>query len=512
MALRTAIAQGLSTVAGWLGGHTQMFGRPRDNRPDMPRGLTRDHKDLLSQVDHRDLLDACRFLFNRFPMISGAAEDKANHVIGAGWGPQFDGQDTTWGGPAEDWLIDWGKICDVRGQPYTMKNNQHLGAVTLIRDGEYFIYLNKTASGYPMLQYLESHRIGNRYHNTGYGNAAVRNGVAYNAYSRPIAYHFLGDTKDQDQWIPARNIVHVYDPRWFSQGRGVSCLALGILDWLDVLDTRENEKIAQRIFSSLALKHKNQTGKPDPYTQLFGKGGGKQSVADGAATVESEDLVTEYKKGQTRYLVINSEELESFVSNRPTMNQRAFEESILRGAFAGMCWSIEQSLDASKLGGASVRRDISKNQRSAERMQMVLFPHWFRVHGWAIARAIDIGILPAHPEWFLWEPQLPRKMTADAGREAKEEREDYKMGFLTLRKRASWYGEWWQDVRSEKETEVDDLLTRAKRLGEKHDINFWEALDLIEQRTANPMRDLAEEAVSGAAADAKETEGEEDAA
>jgi hypothetical protein len=463
-------------------GRGRAFGRPGD-RDQQLTGLTLDQKDLLSQYDHTELLNACRHIYNGSPLLQGAIDDKANASTGGGWGPQFAGTDMAWGEPAEDWLIEHFKICDLRGRPYDMAMNTHLGSVTLDRDGEYFIFFVKTAEGYPMFQFVESHRIGNRYHNTSYGTAQVRNGIAYNAFGRPIAYHYLGDTKDNDRWLPAKDVCHVYDPKWFSQGRGVSPIVFAILDWLDVQETRNNEKVAQRIFSALSLKVSNKTGKPDSFTQRFGKGATQTSPSGD----ESTSLVEEFKSGLIRYLKINDEQVEAFNSgNRPSADQRAFEESILRGAFAGIGWTYEQSVDASKLGGASIRRDIQKNQRSVERRQKVLLYPWTRITGYSIAVASNLGLIPANPQWWMFVPQLPAKMTADAGNESRIEQEEYKLGVLTMRAFASRRGDWWQDIRSQREIEVDDLLTRAENLQKKHTwLTREAAIQLIEMRTPN---------------------------
>lgn len=478
--IRTYAANALFKLAYTVGG-SRMFNAP-SKRGKVYQSLTYDQKDLISQLDHEELLSACRHIYNSFPMLAGAIDDKANTVSGPGWGPQFDGRDASWGDVAENWLINHFKIIDVRGRPFDMANITHLSSVTLDRDGEYFVYIFKTPSGYPLIQILESHRIGNRYHNTTFGNYQVRNGIAYDAYGRPVAYHFKGDTRELDSWLPARNIIHVYDPKWFSQGRGISPLVFGILDWLDVIETRDSEKVAQRIVSSIALKNKTPTGKPDSFTQRFG-GTGVKTEGDKGHT--SENLVEEFTSGQIHYLKFNAEDIEAFAANRPSVNQRAFEEAVLRGAFAGIGWTYEQAYDASKLGGASVRRDILKNQRSVERRQQVLMHPWQRIASYSIAVAIQNSILEPSADWYQWAPQLPAKMTADAGNEAKIEAEEFKLGFTTLRNIVSRRGGWWQDYRNQREIEADDLLTRAGRLSAVHKITLEKAINLMEMRSPN---------------------------
>jgi capsid protein len=480
--LRTFIGGVASWASGIWGSGAKAF-PASSGRGEIPTGLTKDMKDLLTKLDHEEILNACRYVYNSFPMLSGAIDDKANVTIGAGWGPQFDGTEIEWGERAELWLYNHFKVCDVRGRPYDLQMDMHVASVTLDRDGEFFIHLFKTRNGYPMLQILEAHRIGNRYANTSYTGAQVRNGIAYNAYGRPLAYHFLGETREQDRWIPARDIIHVFDPKWFLQGRGISPIVLGLLDWLDVKETRENEKVAQRMFSTLALKETNEGGQVDPQTRRFAK---TQQVVTNNAGQVTEVPVEGYKAGTKRFLKIGHT-LEAFdAGDRPNMNQRAFEEGVLRGAFAAIGWSYEQSVNGSGLNGNQSRRDNDKNQRSADRRQMVLMYPWFRVAGWSVAVAIQLGLLPANPEWYAWIPQLPAKMTGDAGNMAKIELERLRIGSTTLKKICAANGDWWQEIRAQRQIEAVDAIIRAEEIVRDHpDVSFDLALAMIYQGTPN---------------------------
>ena len=126
----------LSRIRGWItGGGGRPFGRASD-RGTPVTGLSADQKDLLSQFDLIDLRNACRHIYNSFPVLQGAIDDKANTATGSGWGPQFEGRDIEWGDPAENWLINHFRVCDVRGRPFDMAMNTHLSSVTLDRDGE----------------------------------------------------------------------------------------------------------------------------------------------------------------------------------------------------------------------------------------------------------------------------------------------------------------------------------------------------------------------------------------
>lgn len=434
-------------IAGFLG-----FGKARaadaypasktdDQYPARPE-LSLDQKDLLQRLKHRQLLNSTRHLYNAFPAIPGAIDDIANHAVGDMWQPQYRGKDEEFGERAESWLAEWVKIADVRGFPYSLSNDMHVGVTTLLRDGEYFIYNTENEAGYPLIQFIESHRVGVRY---GQDNSAItegpyagltqRNGIAYNGFSRPVAYHFLGDTPADDQWISADFMKHVYDPKWFSQGRGISPLVYGVLDWLDVMGWRDNEKAAQIILSSIAYTEENETGGPEGVQARMAKL--KSGVNDDN---QAKPNVESFFKGAVRYFKMNGSGIKAFDNNRPGPNQANFEERVLRGAFRALGWTYEQAYNSKGQTGANVRRDVAQNQRSIDHYQGVVRMAWERCIVYAIARANSIGVLidsegntiQLAPDWYKWRPQLPRRMTVDNGRDSKANIEELRTGVKTM--------------------------------------------------------------------------------
>jgi len=232
----------------------------------------------------------------------------------------------------------------------------------------------------------------------------------------------------------------------------------------------------------LALKHKNKTGKPSGHTTRYSK----ELNANVVDETESTELVEEMKSGTIEYLRINSEELEPFTGARPTVDQRAFEESVLRGAFAGLGWSFEQSIDSSRLSGNSSRRDINKNQRSADQRSMILAYGWGRYTSWAVTVAMQAGVLPFSEEWSKFIPQLPARMTADPGNESKIELEEMRFGGRSLKNFSGNRGRHWRDLRQDLENEGDDLMKRAKRLHDSHpEFPLAFCATLISMRTPN---------------------------
>jgi capsid protein len=445
--------------------------------------LALDQKDMISRMNHRQLLNSTRHIYNAFPMVSGAINDIANHTIGHHWQPQHKGKDVEFAGYAEEWLNNWAKVADVRGHPFTLTLDFSIAVVSLCRDGEFFIHPTKGRSGFPMLQFLESHRIGDR---AGYESVVVvggrfdgspqRNGIAYNEYSRPIAYHYLADDPADDEWIPAENIWHVYDPKWFSQGRGISPLVYGILDWLDVQGWRDNEKMAQVVLSSIAAIEANDEGAPTGLSARL------QAAATGATgTAPAKPAVESFFTGAIRYIKLNGQNIKAFEQNRPSMNQADFEARVLRGCFRALGWTYEQALDSKSQGGANVRRDVAQNQKSIEHWQGVLRHPWHLCVTYALASALSMGLLTdeagdplAVPtDWYKWRPQLPQKMTVDHGRDRKTDLDEIRAGARTM----------IEDIR-------DRGLDETEHLHEQ--VNFYNLKKEIAERSGIPREEWTE--------------------
>lgn len=412
-----------------------------EQHPTRP-GLSLDQKDWLSKQNLEEIRNSARHIYNAFPAVSGAIRDIASHVVGHHWQAQYKGKDERFERAAEHFLENWYKVCDVRGSPYTMQTDLRTMAITLLRDGEFFLHLTNL-NGFPAIQFLESHRIGTRWEESFKGQVIggrfdglpQRNGIAYNRYSRAVAYHYLGDTPEQDKWIPAGRLIHVFDPEWFSQGRGVSPLVYCVLDLLDISNWRANELTAQQMLSAIGLIEHNEDGGPDTLQERMRRKAGKAPEAK-----KPQKFIENFTAGMTRFFKINGGNIKALETSRPSANQANFEERIMRGCFRAIGWSYEQSLNSKGQTGANVRRDMAQNQKTVEHWQEVLKGcPWIRSVVYAIAAgdALDLisdeqGKVELPVDWYRWRPQLPPRMTADYGRDRRADLEELRTGARTM--------------------------------------------------------------------------------
>jgi hypothetical protein len=477
---RDAFAVGLKTIRTlmprFMGGVSPYDANKFSQFYPLLDDLNFDQDQMLSLADLDTLRTASRSIYSNFAPVAGAIHDKATTSVGQHWIPIYYGDNHNWGVVATNWLKEFFKILDVRGGGiYNFINNQWIGSVTIDRDGEYFIIpVVNPDTKWPSFQWLEGHACGSR---TGgdYGERfdglTFWNGVWRNDSGRPIYYNFLAPNPENDRIIPAQNVIHVYDPKWFSQGRGVAAIVQGLLDWKDVKRFRDNEKIASDIFSSLTIIERNATGKPDLTKGYFTSTtvpGSTTTTADGTVVTAAKKLVVEqYLKGAIRYIRANSKNgLEAFHHSRPPKEAMDFSEAIMRGAFSGMDWPIEHAYKWDGAGTAEARAITNKCERAVNRRQALLLYPAMRVLQTAVAAAASGGFIPPAPlDWYKWGFAMPPKMSNDAYREAAQDREDYKIGFITLREIYANRGQWWVDHIDERFVEEEYLDTKSEETG-----------------------------------------------
>lgn len=410
----------------------------------------------ISNFGRRTLMTLGRHLFVSSSPVRGAITEMATYAAGQ-FIPQYTGRNPAWGRLAEQWMAEHDKICDVRGAPFSMETWKRSLIVATLRDGDKGTLLTQSADGYPMIQSIAGHRIGSKSGHAfvdggEYDGARMVDGVIINDYGRPLAYRIYGDTDEEFQDVSVNDMFISFLPDWDDQARGISTLATSAFDWQDIAEARRLELLSQKLNASIGMIEKNETGEADE------NGGLTIPAADGT---EPAGVRLEKASGglEVRYFKANAGQgLEAVVSDKPTMNQREFTDSIIRAALNGIGWSSDFSLDPSKVGGASMRVVVAKINATIRNLQrFILLPACRRVDGWRISKAIKLGLLPKDPDWFSWKYQGPAKITADEKYQSSVSIEEMRAGLTSLKTEAEKRGEYWEDVQ-------DDAIEVEKRL------------------------------------------------
>jgi capsid protein len=414
----------------------------------------------VNQSDWLTLLSDSRKLYCNLGPVTGAIDDKATYSIGRAWNPIYTGQDREWGKIAEKWLREeWYPMADARGSMFDFKTDLFLMSVCTDRDGEIYIFLTQSKDGWPQIQLLPAHMIGQRNVPDGilregpYKGLRMIQGVVTNDVGRAVAYQILGEVAAADYFLSARDLIQVFDPRWPDQVRGFPVFMHALLDLKDLRTVQGYEKMAAQIMSSIGLIEWNEQGAPDPGDPMNLLTRGVTAQPNSLPSVTTQD----FTGGTAHFFRSNSgSKLEGLKNDRPGIAVSEFMDRLIRNACVGAGWPYELTWDASKLGGANVRLLIAKAMRAVEDRQDLLLPVARRCVGYAVAKAIKEGILQPNDEWYAWRFTLPARMTADYGRQAAADLADYQAGITNL-----------GDILAE---EGKDLATHIKERAEENEM------------------------------------------
>jgi hypothetical protein len=474
--------------------------------------LDRDLYQNITALGWCDLLSVARYIYGNCSGLKNAINKIAEIAIGNSFLPQYYGENKAFGKLAEALLREWHKICDVRGGPFDFATNLQIWIKALLRDGDIAVLFTETASGYPMIQTIPAHRIGGRLGSqrgivTGgpYDGYTIINGVIVNVVGCAVALRIvdargtsfvdvsLVNTLDEDGNIEqTRDAFLLFDPDWADQARGISPLADGVNDWLDIRQVKDFLKQALRKEASFAVVEYTESGNADTgedFTRTDKSG--DDITAAALYTEKTEGGLTKIYKANT------GTKVEFPGSERPSDQSQKFWEKITRDAFQAIGWPAE-FYDTGGKGGAAIRLIMELAGPTIYRAQYMAQIAAQKVDAWRIAKAIKRGELPFDPEWWKIRHQTPEELTADKGYSAQIDREDYKLGFNSFKRIASRRGMDYTEIADEREAETTDLLERASRITETHNaahpdqpITIDVALSMLRQTSPNPPQNTA---------------------
>lgn len=408
--------------------------RYRLNRPELNAEMAQ----LVTREKHRAMVSDARWIYTSFPIVSGCVRQKASYVGASNFDLNYTGADVEWGRKAERLLKSANKMCDVRGPMFNWSKNWWIGCCLWDIDGDWFILLTEDANGFPKFQFLESYRVGNRWGNHRmfvrdprnggqivnqgeFEGARILNGIVYDDQGAPIGYNVLGSRPENDKIYQAKDVMHVANPSWFSEGRPFPTIAYSVLDLYDVKETRNFEKIAQKMNSAIAVLEKNASGKRNINDLPSPTDGSAASTSAQGFTVEN------FEGGMIRYLKSGTGELSAHESRRPGDGWLKFDRTILAGALYGMDWRLEM-FDLSLLSGAPVRGFQDNINQTIRNRWGDLKHYMIAANLWRLSKFIERGDLEESADWDQWEAVPPREMTVDYKNSSQTYRDNIRAG------------------------------------------------------------------------------------
>jgi len=408
--------------------------RSRFRGPQFPRE-NRGIDELIPDHDRATLASLSRRLFTNMGVPRAAIRQKANYSVGQAWVPKYLGPDREAGDAVEKWLEKaFLPVCDVRGGIHDWHCLLNLVSVAIDRDGEAFVLLTYEGKrDRARLQHIPSHLVGtknadeqeNKVSKGRFKGRPIRDGIIYNGRRRPIAYRISTGQENEDFIeIPARSVVHVYDPTYQEQGRGLPSFTHALEDLKHCLKSTEDERVRQGMLSSLGLIEHNELGGPDLNDPANVLGSGDTSD-DGLS-------ITDFEGGKIRYFEAGSgSKIEQIKHESPGQIWESFHDRMIRAALAGADWPYSLAWKPAGQGTAE-RAEVERARRAIESRQNLL---WFLAMR-SITFAVSVGVekegLPQLENPMAWTFSMPPRLTVDDGRELKSQMEAWRTGAVNI--------------------------------------------------------------------------------
>ena len=149
-------------VQQYRGGSSEFYsGGRNDQRRLNTNNLSNDIADMMTAHRHKMMLGDSRYIYQSFSSIAGAVKQKANYVYGGSWRLQSLSADTDFALAVEEDFKKLDQAFDLRGSNFGFRKNIWRGSKLLDVDGDFFVILTEQPdTGFPKLQFLEAHRVG----------------------------------------------------------------------------------------------------------------------------------------------------------------------------------------------------------------------------------------------------------------------------------------------------------------------------------------------------------------
>ena len=437
-------------------------GGRNDQRRLNTKNLSNDIADMMTAHRHKMMLGDSRYIYQSFSSIAGAVKQKANYVYGGSWRLQSLSTDTEFALAVEEDFKRLDQAFDLRGSNFGLRKNIWRGSKLLDVDGDFFVILTEQPeTGFPKLQFLEAHRVGDWgdchegyvNDNPAYNGRRILTGVIVDDYMAPVAYRVKDDSRAKGfQDIPANSMVHFTDMEWFSQGRGTPTIAAAILDWYDLSETRDAQKMKQKINSILTLVESNESGMRDVGRNALGIGGGADAPA------------TQYMDSGMIRIIKNGGSLKAHTANDPPEGWLKFTQLVEQSAFYALGWRREM-LDSSAVGGAGVRGFAADINKSIAARRETLESGYKRIAQYIIAKRAKMGVYNLPTDWWKVSFTKPAEFTVDEGRMRKADLEDLRAGIITATDITERRGDHYDDVIVQRAKELSMLKKVAEEYG-----------------------------------------------
>jgi hypothetical protein len=402
-------------------------------RPWQPTRLD-DIDKLVPSYDRRTLVSVSRMIIENFGPIKGAIREIAMWSTMDAWTPKNASTSDRWRKKAESVIREeFCPIADLRGAGRSFVDVMYHASILLDRDGEVFVLLTERDGGFPAIQVIPSHRIGDgasavngKVAEGDYKGLPINDGVISNAQGTVVAYRFINDDKVTWKDISARSMIHCFESDYPESKRGYPSITHGLNDIRDSMQSHEWERLNMLIRSSIALVESNESGTPD-------------DSMPGAYFTNTEGNDTPARGVETRYLdggavkhfrAGTGSKIELVKHENPGAMWSDYNDRMIKSTCSGIPWPVSMIGFATGQGTAE-RKEIEIARRTIKDRQSTLKTLAKRIMGYATQKLKKLGRIGESADWWRWDFTMPPILTIDDGRISKAMMELWRAGVVS---------------------------------------------------------------------------------
>lgn len=433
------------------------------------RELTGDIDKLITASDAKSIRSLASRLYTNVGVIKAACDDKADYSVGDAWLPTYVGESDFEDGKqiANFMRKVWFPNCNVKGGVFDWHKTLELASIAIDRDGDQYWLKIIGKDGFPRLQVIPAHRIGNgpdgdKVKEGKFKDYKISDGVIVMSSGKPVAYRILtGERMDGYEDVDAANIIPILDPDFAEQNRGISKFNHALQDLSACLSSTEDERIRQQIVSRLHLTIFNAAGGPDPDDPL----NSIQTTTD--INGDEKKLMIQRAPGGIVYMEAGGKEkIEQLAHNTPGDMWENFQDRMIRMSLGpvwpyGLVWKGAGQGTDSRADVVKARRRVTKRIRDLRRPALTAY-------AWAYSVFKQANRVPLLDHPFSWKFSKPPRISVDDGRESKLELEEWRAGIRNTGEIAESRGL----------TEEELTLERAYSVGNRKGIAYLVGIEL----------------------------------
>ena len=375
--------------------------------------------DLISQHDQSKILGHSRALYQNNPLVRSAIDKKASYTISNAFEYRSLSQSEEAKKTFDNAIKQWAKIAEVSGK--TLNDVQWLTSVSVDTDGDIFILLSETKTGYPVIQLIEAHAIGSRVNGKiDKGNTYEEKGVIYDKKTkRPLSYRILAKEEKDDVVVSVNDMIRISEPSFSIRGTPLVSSCINLLN--DLAQSQDLLLTQHLMAASVSMVEHNETG-------------ANEYITDDQATDGLNIETINNEGGEIRFFKSGTGgKLEILQNANPHIYWQEYQNTLTNMCMLALDWPKNLvGLDGGN--GVNDRMAIQQATKACLDRKTLLEPYFLRICNWALAKMIKNGFITIDlpSDWYLGYFTNGRQLSVDASRDSKSIQEEYKLGLRSL--------------------------------------------------------------------------------